>query len=582
MKKEILISAILITIATISFADTHIPAGNVNGTWTYANSPYVIDGEIYIDTLDTLTIEPEVEVFFSGHYKFNIYGRLLAEGTENDTIILTAQDTTVGWHSLRFCDTNTNGQDSSRIVYCKLEYGKAIGGYPDNSGGAIYCYNSSDLFISNCIITKNTADYYGGGIFCNQSSPILKNINIVDNHVYYDDSVYVYYGGNGGGICCYSNSNPSISNVTVSDNSAFYINGKGGGICCLYNSSPNLNNVIIKDNSAMNGGGIFISYNSCPNLNNVIIRSNTATYIDGHGGGIFCYSYSNPSLINVIIEKNTAQGNGGGILCGWYSSPNITNVIINDNIAYSWNTGSGGGGICCSHSSPNLINVTLCNNIVENSYNNGGGIFCGYDSNLDLVNSILWNNSPQEIYIESGSVTATYSDIQGGWSGTGNIDADPLFADPENGDFHLTWTNFPIPDSTMSPCIDTGDPNSPLDPDSTRADMGAYYFDQTQTEVGNTSVLQARFLLYQNYPNPFNPKTKIQYSIPKDARVELKIYNIKGQLVKTLFNQKQKRGIYTLIWDGKDNKGRCVGTGVYLYQLKAGNNSTIKKMILLK
>ena len=49
---------------------------------------------------------------------------------------------------------------------------------------------------------------------------------------------------------------------------------------------------------------------------------------------------------------------------------------------------------------------------------------------------------------------------------------------PENGDFHLTWANFPIPDSTKSPCIDTGDPNSPLDPDSTRTDMGAYYFDQ--------------------------------------------------------------------------------------------------------
>ena len=57
----------------------------------------------------------------------------------------------------------------------------------------------------------------------------------------------------------------------------------------------------------------------------------------------------------------------------------------------------------------------------------------------------------------------------GGWTGSGNIDADPLFVDPVNGDFHL---------QAGSPCIDTGDPSSPLDPDGTRADMGAYYFDQ--------------------------------------------------------------------------------------------------------
>jgi hypothetical protein len=92
----------------------------------------------------------------------------------------------------------------------------------------------------------------------------------------------------------------------------------------------------------------------------------------------------------------------------------------------------------------------------------------------------LWNDSPQEIYIiDASSITATYSDIQGGWTGTDNIDDDPLFVDPANGDFHLTWANFPIPDSTMSPCIDAGDPASPLDPDGTIADMGAYYFHHT-------------------------------------------------------------------------------------------------------
>jgi hypothetical protein len=81
----------------------------------------------------------------------------------------------------------------------------------------------------------------------------------------------------------------------------------------------------------------------------------------------------------------------------------------------------------------------------------------------------LWNDLPQEIYLDAGSVTATYSDIQGYWTGTGNIYSDPLFVDPGNGDYHLQST---------SPCKDAGDPASPLDPDGTIADMGAYFFPQ--------------------------------------------------------------------------------------------------------
>jgi len=87
----------------------------------------------------------------------------------------------------------------------------------------------------------------------------------------------------------------------------------------------------------------------------------------------------------------------------------------------------------------------------------------------------LWNDSYPEIYIASGSVTATYSDIQYGWAGTGNIDSDPGFT----GDYHL---------QSGSPCIDTGDPASALDPDGTRADMGAYHFDQSVNPPQNVSV----------------------------------------------------------------------------------------------
>jgi len=81
--------------------------------------------------------------------------------------------------------------------------------------------------------------------------------------------------------------------------------------------------------------------------------------------------------------------------------------------------------------------------------NYGGGIYCDNTSSPVIINTIHWDNNPDEIYVYgSGSPAVTFSCVKGGWSGTGNIDADPLFVDSANGDFHLTWD---------SPCKDTGD-----------------------------------------------------------------------------------------------------------------------------
>jgi len=107
--KTIFFFAISLLILNVSFAQTHIPTGYVSGTWTATSSPYIIDGEITLDTFDLLTIEPGVDVEFSGHYKFIVHGRLLAEGTGTDSIHFYPQDTTTGWHGLRFDHTDLNG-----------------------------------------------------------------------------------------------------------------------------------------------------------------------------------------------------------------------------------------------------------------------------------------------------------------------------------------------------------------------------------------------------------------------------------------------------------------------------------------
>ncbi len=164
--------------------------------------------------------------------------------------------------------------------------------------------------------------------------------------------------------------------------------------------------------------------------------SGTSLGSSTYGGGVYCW-YTSPSLNNLTVMNCSASSSGGGIIC-FYSNSNLENVTIANNSA------ADGGGIYCGYSSPSLKNVTITGNSAS-SY--GGGIYCS-SSDPTLVNCIIWNDSPQEIFVLSGTTTVTYSDIQGGWTGIGNIDANPLFCNPNSGDFTL---------SEDSPCVGTGE-----------------------------------------------------------------------------------------------------------------------------
>lgn len=90
------------------------------------------------------------------------------------------------------------------------------------------------------------------------------------------------------------------------------------------------------------------------------------------------------------------------------------------------------------------------------------------------------------------------------------------------------------------------------------------------------------FKLQQNYPNPFNPSTTIQYEIPKSGKVELKIYDINGRLVKELLSDFQQAGLHKKKWNGLNESGKKVSSGFYVYTVKFENSVYSKKMILLK
>ena len=90
------------------------------------------------------------------------------------------------------------------------------------------------------------------------------------------------------------------------------------------------------------------------------------------------------------------------------------------------------------------------------------------------------------------------------------------------------------------------------------------------------------FTLLQNYPNPFNPTTTIEYQIPKAGNVKVNIYNITGQLIRTIENSFKNAGAYKVNWDSRNNFNQSVASGIYLFQVKYENSFLTKKLILVK
>ena len=191
--------------------------------------------------------------------------------------------------------------------------------------------------------------------------------------------------------------------------------------------------------TTINGGGsgTVVTANGVDSetkLDGFTITNGSAT----NGGGMYNYNSSSPVVTNCTFSGNSAAY-GGGMLNDINSPPTVTNCIFSDNSASM----SGGG----MYNQRSLTTVTNCT-FSGNSATYGGGMY-SYDSTPVVTNCILWDGGG-EIYNNTSTPVVTYCDIQGGYTGTGNIDADPLFVGA--GDYHL---------QPGSPCIDVGNNAAP-------------------------------------------------------------------------------------------------------------------------
>jgi len=317
-----------------------------------------------------------------------------------------------------------------------------------------------DYLIVRNNITNKTANWYrigGGGIEGNATNFIIKNSQIYNNTVGLEEYLSIFIHNDEVRI--------ELNNVEIYNNNGGLL---GGGLRVLSTHAELIfQNVNIYNNSADYGGGMFASFEL--NLfENVNIYNNSAIY----GGGIF-FAVHYGVMSNINIYGNNAEYGGGVYYHSCYGPQMMNCEIFNNTAVY-------GGGIKTNGSE----NIELQNlTIVGNTATLGGSIRIDTNSSINLSSCILWGNSDDEISIdETSTVDVNYSLISGGYPGTGNIDEYPLFSDLASWDLALTWEHDPEPDSTKSPCIDTGDPLF-FDPDGTRSDMGAIPYEQSYTPL---------------------------------------------------------------------------------------------------
>ena len=406
-------------------------SGAVSGDWTLVQSPVEVIGNINIPAGQALTIEPGVEVIFQGQYKFDILNNavLTAQGTVEDSILFTAQNSAVPWLYVYFQTASSN----SILDYCIFEYG---GSTDASTGYGAVTIQNCNMTVSNSTVRNNNGRW-GAGIYCRANAqPVIENCNIHNNRA----------ENHGGGIAFYDGAGGTITDCLIHDN---YAVGWGGGIYAYSNTIPVFQDCNIYSNSANN---------------------NSSSIGDYGGGGMYAASMSRVTLNNCWVYDNTSvnAGAGGGI-CTHIAWLHLNHTVICNNTSDS----DGGGIANVRTSSTDTTYITNCDIYGNSATLSGGGIFdpASYPDQTRVINSVVWENNAASSPAYAGNFPFYYSDVAGTPQGTGNINADPLFVDPLAMDFNLL---------AGSPCIDAGHPNLIFnDPDGTIGDIGVFYFPQT-------------------------------------------------------------------------------------------------------
>jgi|GEM_PF-709739 len=346
-----------------------------------------------------------------------------------------------------------NGPGSCTVRDCLFVANSAT------AGGGVYNRDGSRPAFVNCGFRRNV---YSGMYNDNHSSPTLEDCRFEDH--------------SRSAVANYNQSNPVMTNCRFLRNGSEY--EFGGGISNGAGSCPVITGCLFEDNfSGQRGGALYCADKSDAVVSDSVFRRNRGTW---YGGAVFS-ELSRPVFRRCVFEDN--ESNSGGALSignwSWYEGA-VNDVTIENCLFVANHVGQQGpvagrgGAISAEIWQQNRLTVTNCT-FAGNAAPTARAIFCdsfmhNSASEVLVSNCILWDGGNETASQDKTLIGIHYSDIEGGFAGEGNLAVDPLFSDATNGDYHLksqagrwdpaakqwAW------DSVTSPCIDAGDPASPV------------------------------------------------------------------------------------------------------------------------
>jgi len=437
------------------------------------------------------------------------------------------------------------------------------------NGGGVQVEYSTNVTIEGGTIADNSATLYGGGVNSTRSEIDLKNIVFDHNS-----------GVIGGGVGASDTSTVGVSGCSFQWNSGAI----GGGVAAAAGVTDIHHNLFVGNNSSATGAAVYVSDATAGRVAGNTVDRNTSA---SGAGGLLVVS-SDVEVFDNIVANSTGHGiSVGGSPSAWTGYNLVWNSSGND---YD-GTGPGEGAL------------------------SGDPVFA--DTTSDDYH--LGAHSPA---IDAGRPGAAYQDPDQsrgdmGWYGSHDSPMDQpsypknLIALLESGDVVLRWDKNPELDvsqylvycdsvsgskptafsfltsvSAADSTVNVGTAGDSLyyvvgavDTDGYASGYSNQTFAGPATGAGEVAY---RNRLHQNVPNPFNPMTKISYELSVSSTVSLTVYDVRGHAVKRLADGPRARGVHTAAWDGTNDAGERVSSGIYFYRLDAGAFVQTRKMLLLK
>ncbi|MGC9362097.1 MAG: carboxypeptidase regulatory-like domain-containing protein [Candidatus Syntrophosphaera sp.] len=573
-------------------AQTVVPPGPVEGNWDAGGSPYQITGDISIADGSALEIGPGVDVVFQDTYKLDVLGTLNANGTAGSPVTFTAQDTLNGWSSIRFSDNAAGFNQPSSFTHTNFLYGKAIWGSsgqdPLNYGGAVWADNAGILTFTDCVFSRCKATYDGGAIYANNNTTVVMSGCSVKNcDTAFFGGVFVEAG---------------TAQIT---GCAFDANVSGAFASCLYVYECGLIEVTscsFTDNSAAAIGAIY-SYDSTLEIRNSLFSGNATT--TGLGGGLGIID-SSLSIINCTFYANYSPQGGAAAWFNILPQPaQITNCVFWENDPEAlYATSSTYNLAYCSMQSQegdatNIFGDPLFTDPLEGDLTLSGSSPCIDAGTPDT----------QDLDLPDDDLCGLPRIVDGDGDSLARIDIGCYEWQPPDpygviSGYVRTSQNQPIEDATITVLDSTAHSDAtglyelelaPGTYDVTCSRTGYVTYTETGVvvEPGQTTTLDFYLdivdvsddIMAPNaasleiHPNPFGNSALIAYQISKGADTTLAVYNLRGQKIKTLSSGFAMAGENHSHWDGKDENGTPVESGLYLLKLRCGSQTITRKLI---